>query len=56
MAQYGCPLIIYQLIDVNYCPVDVCNGHLLPILCESGTVGPVSGTRVHLGRPNLPFF
>ena len=47
MGQYGYPLLIYQLIIGNYCPVDACSHHLLEILCGGGTVGPASGASVH---------
>ena len=45
--QYGCPLLIYLLIIVNYSPTDTCNSHLLSVLCGTGTVGPVSGASAH---------
>ena len=48
VSQYGYPLLIYQLIIGDYCPIDAYNSHLLEILYGAGTVGPVSGASVHL--------
>ena len=49
-GQYGYPLLLYQLIIGNYCPVDAYSNHLLEIPYGAGTVGPVSGASVYLDK------
>ena len=56
MGQYGCPLLVHQLVVVDYYPKMACNSYLLSTLCGTSTVGPVNGASVHHLTANVHTF